>query len=95
MADTLNNGKNGNGTWRNVLIGFVTILVSIGGSLYTTGQSSGQQIEKTSQLEAKVAIIEVKKDIDHDLLIYLKSKVDSMEKEQKRQGDILDKHFGK
>ena len=61
--------NNGNGWVKTVLIGLITIALSIGGSVFTTGESTGTQKEKVNQLEARVEKAERLYSNDHDLLI--------------------------
>lgn len=82
MSQSVNNKSNSNktnGTWKTILIGIITILLSIGGSLYTSGKSSGIQEEKTLQLECKVAKLETQKEQDHDLLLKIDGRLINIE----------------
>jgi hypothetical protein len=67
--------KNGNGTWKSVLIGIITIGLSIAGSTYTSGLSAGQQAEKILNLEKRVEQFQT----DHDILVTIKVKVENIE----------------
>jgi uncharacterized membrane protein YgcG len=62
-----------------VIGALITIALSIGGSLYTNAQLAGQEKEKVSQLEAKVATLESKRDSDIILLTKISTKVENIE----------------
>lgn len=85
--------KNSNGIKRNIIIGLLTVIVSIGGSLFTTGKETGKQEEKISQMEVRVHKIESNYSNDHDLLIKICTKLEGLEKTVKEIENDLKIHM--
>lgn len=69
--------KNG---WFKVIIGsLITIMLSVGGAIYTSGSASGKTEEQIKQLEAKVAVIEVDKRATEILLSRIDERLKNIE----------------
>ncbi len=66
--------------WLKIIIGgLITIVLSVGGALYTSGNASGKSEEQITQLEAKVAVIETDKKTTEYLLIRIDERVKNIE----------------
>lgn len=81
----MESNKNGTALWKNIVIGVLTICLSIGGAIYTSGKTSGQQEEKVAQLEAKMAIYT----LDHDILIRIGALVETNSKDMQEVKEDL------
>jgi len=83
MAETQNKSSNGNGNgnavWKQIVGWVLTVAVSVVLSVYSSGEASGKQQEKITQLEARVEKAERLYSTDHDLLIEIKTKLINIE----------------
>jgi len=61
-----------------IVAGLITIGLSIGGSLWSTGESTGKYQEKVQQLEIRMDKSERAYASDHDLLLRIDSKLTSV-----------------
>lgn len=81
-----------NNTWTKFIIGaLITVILSIGGAVWTTGESTGTQKEKVAQLEAKVYKVETIITTDHDLLLRMDVKLQNIEAMLKQMQDAKGK----
>lgn len=71
--------KESNGWFRSIIIGLITVALSVGGSIWGSGETVGQYKEKVDQLEVKQAKVETLYSTDHDLLIEINTKLKSIE----------------
>jgi hypothetical protein len=84
----MESSKSNNGWWKSIVVGIITVSLSIGGSIYTSGQTNGRQAEKVESLEKKYDKIEVLVQQDHDLLTMMNQRlinVENMLKEMKEK----------
>lgn len=100
MTETSNNrnisGSNGSkttngGVWKSIVIGLITVFVSVVLSIYSSGETAGQQKEKITQLEAKYEKTESLRSSDHDILLKIQADVAFIKefiKEQKIKGVV-------
>jgi len=69
---------------KNILIKIIsgsllTILLSIGGAVWTTGESSGQQKEQIYTLQEKMVIVEAERKTDRDILVRIDERLKNIE----------------
>ena len=66
--------------WIKIISGsFLTILLSIGGAVWTTGESSGQQKEQIYTLQEKMVIVEAERKTDRDILVRIDERLKNIE----------------
>jgi len=80
MAETNElTSNNGNG-WSKFIIGaLITVVLSVGGSIWSTGEANGTQKEKVLQLEIKVEKAEKFYATDHDIIVGMSVKLTNIE----------------
>lgn len=81
-----------NNGWTKIVIGaLITIALSIGGSLWSTGEATGTTKEKIFQLELKVEKAEKLYQSDHDLLLRMDGKLQNIENLLKQMQEVKGK----
>lgn len=80
MIANIDNKTRLNGWLKFIIASLITLILSIGGSLYTFAKMSGMQEAKIDQNEKNITDIKNQKQTDHDLLIKIAEKVDNIEK---------------
>lgn len=66
--------------WIKIISGsLLTILLSIGGAVWTTGESSGQQKEQIHNLQEKMVIVESERKTDRDILVRIDERLKNIE----------------
>lgn len=66
--------------WIKIVSGsLLTILLSIGGAVWTTGESSGQQKEQIHTLQEKMVIVETERKTDRDILVRIDERLKNIE----------------
>jgi len=86
MTASIDNKTKLNGWLKFIISAIVTVLISIGASLYTTSYRDGKNDNRIETLETKAN----KYEKDHDLLIQIDTKLSAIEtllKEQRQRGN--------
>lgn len=80
MQTTLDSKTRFNGWLKFIIASFLTLFLSIGGSLLTSAKMNGIQEAKIEQFGKDINELKTEKQTDHDLLIKIAEKVDNIEK---------------